>query len=385
MLRYIKATLGVAALVAVTALLLPVLLLGAESPFLAHPHLLETCAADADVAPCAQLGWQLILQSLLSTQNRLTALWQTHALMTMGGGIVLVGFMLVLRQRPRVAGLLGAMVVLLLIAGFASVAELDRQTIVSIVAQAGRVTFTVGSAAALILGSLILFGMMLRGSSRNFTDAFVIRTAHSTYFPQSRGENTDLAEQNLIGDIDGDTGVVRVSRIHADDKTKGLEPPKNSLVRLTSFNQDQKSRKIKQRSIYRRWDTLDGFSADPVDIGDKRIPLRIESDVGPQKGERQFPLCVMHLQDRVKLFGDKRPRVSTVQRTKYKVPNDGRDFAVLRIERAAFWNWFHYVFNHTDPAVAWSFRVGLVVSLFLMIVQITFLEPILSADGFVLN
>ncbi|MEQ8267386.1 MAG: hypothetical protein RH982_09330 [Parvibaculum sp.] len=377
MFRYINAAIRVAVLAFITAIALSVFLLGEQSPFLSYPHWREACAAD--VGPCLQLSWQLVGESLLAVQGGLAFFWQNHARATMGGGLILVGLMPVVRHQPFVAGVTGAFVFLLLISGFYVLAGLDWQTTTSLIARVGVSIFAAVAVAALSIGSLMLFGMMLRGSSRNIVGTFAIRTAHSTPFPQPRKQNLTAQEVLKVGEIDGDTGSIRISESYNEGELKAFNLEKNMLVRLTWL--DQQGRSMTGRPIYRRLRTIKGIS-----IPFNWVPVEIKPGDKPDASNRELPLCILHFEDKAKLFRYQLQKESDRLKKELDLHDkDNRDLARLKIEKAEFWDWFHYVFNHTDPAVAWSFRMGLVVSLLLMIVQITFLEPILSNGGFVLK
>lgn len=377
MVRRLVAMIGVAVLILIAAMILSLSIPGEGALQLSYSDWAEVCIGAPDFAPCLQHNMQLIDDSLRSALERLRFFWHSYTVATMGGGIVLVVFMLVLRQWPIARGLIGAFVFLVLIAGIYVLAERDWQTTASIVARLGQLSFMALAVVALILGSLMLFGTTLRWKKApGVTEMFVIRTSHSTPFPQKRPQGGKSHSQpaqdtTMVGDIDGSTGSVRISNTcSAELESAGVQ--EGDLVRIAWKD------RFRTRSLYRRLRTYSSISV-------PSSPFYHRSATRPFQ-ENEFPLLIMHFEDKAKLFGDGGLRLSDSDRAKISsIEDDKRDFAELRIEKADYWDWFHYVFDHTDPAVAWSFRMGIAVSLVLMITQITVMEPILSAGGFVLN
>lgn len=376
MLKYFRAVVLVVALVLLMGTVLSVSFPGENSLYGSWPDWAAACQVGA--GSCAQM----ISASVLSALQRLVSLWQSDTLATMGGSIILVTLMMMVRHYPVPASLMGALTVILLVSGFLSVAEIDWDAVKYMIAQTTRSFFTVAAVTALLLGTLMFFGMVLRGISRGISDGFVIRTGHSTPFPQHEGPKQEGQEESMVGDIDGDTGSIRISGIYTAAELSAANLEKNRLVRLTWLDEHGR-RKKGSRPLYRRLRTLNGLSV----LGSK-TPLEIKAPRQPDRSGKksEYPLCILHFEDKAKLFGYEREKISEKQRKKLGITsNDRRDFAELKIEKARLWDWFHYVFNHTDPAVAWSFRMGLAVSITLMVVQITFLEPILSPVAITLN
>ncbi|WP_339830572.1 hypothetical protein [uncultured Parvibaculum sp.] len=384
MVRRLVAMIGVAVLILIAAMILSLSIPGEGALQLSYSDWAEVCIGAPDFAPCLQHNMQLIDDSLRSALERLRFFWHSYTVATMGGGIILVVLMLVLQHRPLITSFIGAFVFLALISGIYVLAERDWQTTASIVVQVGQLIFLALTAVALIAGSLMLFGTTLRlRRTRNLTDKFVIRTAHSTSFPQTqeqieKGLSPDMRAPEMVGDIDGVTGSIRVSNT-CSNKLKAAGMQKGNLVRISW--KDRPNGQHSARFLYRRlriYKSISTPSSPPFAF--------VGFEYKPKLAKSEFPLCILHFEDKGKLFGDEGLQLSASEREASGLRrNDNRDLAELTIERAYFWDWFYYVFNHTDPAVAWSFRMGIVVSIVLMVTQITILEPILSAGRIALD
>ena len=296
--------------------------------------------------------------------------------------IAMVVLMMVFRSHRKLYRLLfwviGSSLILLLVLGTLTIFDSGYSNIIEATKQSVKTLFiSIG-----VVATLFAVGMTIRAAlqktTRGIHKTFVIRTAHSTQFPPKESNKTreggetkesgKAQEDRMIGDIDETTGCIRISVIYNKKEMRSRNLEWNKLARIS-----WKDTKGRERSIYRRLKKLTGKSV-PGDI-------RPKASKSGQKitGVGEFPLCILHIEDKPKLFPGDSLWSDNGDRAELELEDgDRRDFAKLTIQKAAFWDWFYYVFDHPDPAVAWSFRVGLWVTFFFMIFQITIFEPLVS-------
>lgn len=305
-------------------------------------------------------------------------LWQERSLLAMGASYVLLITMYLLRTHRFLQSLIGACMLVLLLSAFHVLAEFDWEVVKASLLVLGRLVFSALAFAFLVMGVLKLFGLVVYAANdRYLKEVFVIHASHVTHFPQAPNDTKNNSAQ-FVSDIDGLSGTIRISDVFSRRELEKMNLKMNGLVKITSCSSPPEI--SGSRPLYRRLKKFSGISMqDNEDSGKKGYIQYVSLPAKPQDQNGRL-ICVMHIEDRGKLFRRNRFNLDEEQKAKLGISqNDGREFAKLRIENASVWDWFYYVFDHTDPNVAWSFRMGLASSVVLMIIQLTFLEPLINS------